>query len=121
MSSSLYGCHLWNLDDSKTKELYTAWNVSYYKVLDLDARTRTYLLSPLMKSMPIEDIIMHRMLSFFLNGLNHKSSMISHFFTNVLTSNSSHMLTNVNTILQKADIKYFELFHINKGDVKNAL
>ena len=31
------------------------------------------------------------------------------------------MLTNVNTILQKADIKYFELFHINKDDVRNAL
>ena len=30
------------------------------------------------------------------------------------------MLTNINTILQKADIKYFELFHINKVDVRNV-
>ena len=74
--SSLYGCHLWNLDDNKINELYTAWNVSCRKVLGLDARTRTYLINPLMKSMPIEDIIMHRMLSFFLNGLNHKSNMV---------------------------------------------
>ena len=74
-----------------------------------------------MKSMPIEDIIMHRMLSFFLNGLNHKSNMISFLFTNVLTSKSSGMLRNINIILQKANIKYEELFHINKNMVKNRL
>ena len=119
--SSLYGCHLWNLDDNKISELYTAWNVSCRKVLNLDSRTRTYLISPLMKSMPIEDIIMHRMLSFFLNGLNHKSNMISFLFTNVLTSKYSGMLRNINIILQKANIKYEELFHINKDMVKNRL
>ena len=96
-------------------------NVSCRKVLGLDARTRTYLISPLMKSMPIEDIIMHRMLSFFLNGLNHKSNMVSFFFTNVLTSKSSSMLRNVNIILQKANIKYGDLFHINKNFVKSKL
>ena len=74
-----------------------------------------------MKSMPIEDIIMHRMLSFFLNGLNHKSNMVSLFFTNVLTSKSSGMLRNVNIILQKANIKYGDLFHINKNFVKSRL
>ena len=113
--SSLYGCHLWNLDDNKVNELYTAWNVSCRRVLGLDARTRTYLISPLMKSMPIEDIIMHRMLSFFLNGISYKSNMISFFFTNVLTSKSSGMLRNVNTILQKVmlNIKnYFILIKI---------
>ena len=119
--SSLYGCHLWNLDDNKISELNTAWNVSCRKVLNLDSRTRTYLISPLMNSMPIEDIIMHRMLSFFLNGLKHKSIMISFLFTNVLTSKSSDMLRNINTILQKANIKYEELFHINKVMVKNRL
>ena len=74
-----------------------------------------------MKSMPIEDIIIQNMLSFFLNGLNHKSNMISFLFTNVLTSKSSVMLRNINTILQKANIKYEELFHINKDMVKNRL
>ena len=117
--SSLYGCHLWNLDDNKISELKTAWNVSCRKVLNLDSRTRTYLLSPLMNSMPIEDIIMHRMLCFFLNGFKHKSNMISFLFTNVLTSKSSDMLRNINTILQKANIKYEELVsavkHLGEG------
>ena len=116
--SSLYGCHLWNLDDNKIKELCTAWNVSSRNILGLDARTRTYLISPLMKAMPIRDIIMHRMLSFFLNGINHKSNVISYFFKNLLTSNSSVMLRNVNTILQKANIEYKDIFHINKNFVK---
>ena len=43
------------------------------------------------------------------------------FFTNVLTSKSSGMLRNVNIILQKANIKYGDLFHINKNIVKNRL
>ena len=33
----------------------------------------------------------------------------------------SYMLTNVNTILQKAEIKYSDLFHINKLSLKKAL
>ena len=103
------------------KELCTTWNVSCRKVLGLDPRTRTHLIAPLMKTLPIEDIIMHRTMSFFLNGLYHESNNISHFFTNVLVSNSSYMLTNVNTILQKAEIKYSDLFHINKLSLKKAL
>ena len=91
-------------------ELYTAWNVSCRKVLGLDARTRTYLISPLMKTMPIENIIMHRMLSFFLNELNHINDMISFLFSNVLTSKSSVTLRNINTVLQKANITYEGLF-----------
>ena len=71
--SSLYGCHLWNIDDIKIKELCTAWHVSCRRVLGLDSRTRTYLLRHLMKSMSIENIILHRMSCFFLNGLNHKN------------------------------------------------
>ena len=119
--ASLYGCHLWNLEDKKVKELCTTWNVSCRKILGLDPRTRTHLIAPLMKTLPIEDIIMHRTMSFFLNGLNHESNNISHFFTNVLVSNSSYMLTNVNTILQKAEIKYSDLFQLNKFSLKKAL
>ena len=39
-------------------------------------------------------------------------------FKNLLTSNSSVMLRNVNTILQKANIEYKDIFHINKNFVK---
>ena len=119
--SSLYGCHLWNLDDNKIKDLYTAWNVSCRKILGLDTRTRTYLISPLMKSMSIEDIIMHRMSSFFLNGLKHRSYMISSFFKNVLTSNSPGMLRNINHILQKVEMQYNEIFLTNKHTIKHEL
>ena len=41
--------------------------------------------------------------------------------SNKLTSKSLGMLRNINTILQKANIKYEELFHINKVMVKNRL
>ena len=64
---------------------------------------------------------MHRILSFFLNGLNHKSYMISSFFNNVLTSNSSGMLRNVNYILQRVEMQYKEMFLTNKHVIKQEL
>ena len=64
---------------------------------------------------------MHRMLSFFLNGLNHKSYMISSLFKNIITSNSSGMLRNINYILQKVEMQYKEKFLPNKHVIKQKL
>ena len=119
--SALYGCHLWNLDDYKIKELHTAWNVSCRKVLGINTQSRTHLLGPLMKSMPIENIIMHRMSSFFLNGLHHSNDVVNTVFKNVLISNSSVMLRNLNTILVKHEIKYRDLFMLKKNAMKKKL
>ena len=116
--SALYGCHLWNLDDNKVKELHTAWNVSCRKVLGIDPRTRTHLLSHLMNSMTIENIIMHRMSSFFLNGLNHPNNVVNTFFKNVLVSNSSVMLRNLNTIQNKLKIKYGDFLILKKYEIR---
>ena len=116
--SALYGCHLWNLDDNKVKELHTAWNVSCRKVLGIDPRTRTHLISHLMNSMTIENTIMHRMSSFFLNGLNHPNNVVNTFFKNVLVSNSSVMLRNLNTIQNKLKIKYVDLLILKKYEIR---
>ena len=74
--SSFYGCHLWNLDDKNINALYTAWHVSCRRVLGLNPRTRTYLLSHLLKTMTIENLIYNRISSFFLNGLQHTNGII---------------------------------------------
>ena len=116
--SSLYGCHLWNIDDTKIKDLCTAWHVSCRRVLGLDARTRTYLLNHLIKTMSIENIIMHRMSCFFLNGLKHSNDVIKSFFYNILVSNSSCMLKNINTILHKLNMKYYEFLLIDNNELK---
>ena len=116
--SSLYGCHLWNLDDNKVKELITAWNVSCRKVLGVSKQTRTYLLGPLMKSMSIENIIMQRMSSFFVNGINHSNKVVNTFFKNVLVSKSSVMYRNINIILSKLKINYKDFLLLNKESIK---
>ena len=71
-----------------------------------------------METMPIDDIIMNRMIGFFINGLNHESELISSFFKNTLLSNSSYMLVNINTILNKFKIKYIDLFCLKNNFVK---
>ena len=119
--SSLYGCQLWQLEDSKMNNLYTSWRVCCRKILGLHPRARSYLLPNVMDDMPIEDIVMLRMIMFFVNGLNHESDLISHFFKNTLLSNSSYMLVNINTILSKYDIKYSDLFCMNKTSIKNII
>ena len=105
--SSLYGCPLWRLDDNNDVDrLCTEWNVCCRRVLGLHPRTRTYLIHQIMGNLPIKYIIMNRVLNFFISGIKHESTLISNFFKNVLTANSSHMLTNVNSILNFLNIKH---------------
>ena len=116
--SSLYGCHLWRLDDPAVDELCTAWRVCSRKILGLNKQTRSYMLPNIMGTIPIQDVIMRRILNFFVTGLNHDDNIISDFFKNTLISNSSYILTNVNTILNKFKINYHDLFTLQKAQIK---
>ena len=78
--SGLYGCPLWRLDDPKLEDLYTAWRVCCRRVLGLPYRARSRLLPYVMDSMPINDIVMSRMLNFIVGGLNNDNELISMFF-----------------------------------------
>ena len=119
--SSLYGCPLWRLDNEYIDRLYIDWNICCRKVLGLHPRTRTYLLHQVMDNLPIKYIIMNRILIFFITGIKHQNTLISNFFRNVLIANSSHMLTNVNTILKFLDVKHNDLLELNKYQTKKLL
>ena len=116
--ASFHGCHLWSLEDNKIKELYTAWHVGCRKVLGLDSRTRTYMLSHLLKTMPIEDLISYRMCCFFLNGMNNSNSIIKSFFSNSLVSSSSCIMRNLNIILDKIHLRFSDFLSMNKNELK---
>ena len=116
--SSLYGSQLWRLDDQNVANLCTAWKVCCRKVLGLQQRTRSWLIPYLMENMEINDIIMYRMLNFIVFGINHKSDLISMFFKNMLLNNSSYMLANLNKILNSFNLKYCDLFVIDKCQLK---
>ena len=115
---SLYGSNLWRLDDKKVENICTTWKVCCRRLLGLSPRTRSHLIPQLMETAPILDIIMHRMLNFVLNGLNHDSNVIKSFFKNSLLANTSYMSTNVQTILRNFNINYLELFSFNKNKLK---
>ena len=118
---SLYGCQLWNLDDPKIEVLCTAWRVCCRKLLDLPFRTHSNFLPYIMNSFSIRDVIEERMLWFFIMGLTHPVEQIVNFFKNTLISCSSYMLTNVNSILNHFNIKYYELFNIRKKELKSRI
>ena len=88
------------------------------KIQGLHPCSRSYLLHNVMGTMPIDDIIMSRILGLFIHGLNHENGFISNFFKNTLISNSSYMLDNINQILNRYNIKYMDLFSMNIHDVK---
>ena len=119
--SSLYGCHLWRLDDPAVDELCTAWRVCSRKILGLNKQTRSYILPKIMGTIPIQDVIMSRILSFFVSGLAHENNIISDFFKNTLISSTSYMLTNVNTILNKFNINYHDIFNLKKPQIKGII
>ena len=116
--SSLYGSQLWRLDDKNVANLCTTWKVCCRKILGLQQRTRSWLIPHLMDSMEINDIIMFRMLNFIISGLNHNSDIITRFFKNMLLSNSSYMLTNLNKILNSFNLKYCDIFVMDKLQLK---
>ena len=118
--SSLYGSQLWRLDDKNVANLCTTWKVCCRKILGLQQRTRSWLIPHLMDSMEINDIIMFRMLNFIISGLNHNSDIITRFFKNMLLSNSSYMLTNLNKILNSFNLKYCDIFIMDKLQLKKT-
>ena len=57
-----------------------------------------------------------------MNGLNHSDSVVVRFFQNSLTSHSSYSVANVNIILNRFGMKYFDLFiTFKKKDVMKNL
>ena len=83
--------------------------------------TRTYVLNHIMDTMPIKYVIMSRIFNFFMSGLSHKCEIISLLFKNVLISNSSYMLQNINMILNELNIKYCDLFIMDKSKLKSII
>ena len=74
-----------------------------------------------MGTAPILDIIMYRMLSFFVAGLNHKDKIISYFYKNVLLSNTSYMTTNISKICEHFDINYSDILSLKKCKIKQSM
>ena len=119
--SALYGCQLWRLDEKQIEELDKAWRICCRRLLGLPPDTRSYILPNIMGTWPIRFTLMYRILTFFISGMNHCSSGISLLFKNVLTSGSSYMLQNINIILKEFDIKYCDLFGINKNIIRKQI
>ena len=116
--------HIWlpivatRLDDRQLDELIKTWNICCHRLLGLPPNTRTYVIPHIMDIMPIKYIVMSRILNFFISGLKHENETISMFFKNVLTSHTSYMLQNVNTILNEFDIRYNDIFEMNKTMIR---
>ena len=119
--SSLYGSQLWRLDEKQVDELAKTWNICCCRLLRIPSSTRTYVIPHIMNTMPIKHIIMYRMLNFYISGLNHECSTISWLFKHVLITHSSYMLQNINTILNEFNIKYHDLFTMNKTKLKGII
>ena len=102
-------------------DLHTSWRVCCRKLLSLHQQTRSYLLPNVMDTSPVDDIIMKRMLVFYVKGLSHSNEYISRFFKNTLVSNSSYSLTNLNIILNRYNIKYIDIFQLNKQCINQII
>ena len=118
---SLYGCPLWNLHDRKLGELYKTWRICCRRLLELNPRTKSYILPHIMNSFDIGDIIKERFINFFIGGINHKSVEISNFFKNTLVSCSSFAVTNINTIINKWNMNYHQIFTENKNQIRKSM
>ena len=76
------------------------------KILRLHPRTRSYLLPALCNSLNAKTEIEKRMLTFYIQGINHCSNNMKSYFFNCLTERCSTMFTNINILLRQNNILY---------------
>ena len=118
---SLYGCQLWNLEDRNMNLLCKTWRKCCRWLLKLHPQTHNNLLPGLMHTPPPDVIVKERILSFVVDGLNHPSFLISQFFRNSLISNSSYIVSNVNSIIDSFQFRYQEIFNLKRNDIKRRV
>ena len=53
-----------------------------------------------------------------MNGLKHSNNIVKSFFNNSLVSNSSCIMRNVNTILNRINTKFVDFVLMNKYELK---
>ena len=107
---SLYGCPLWDLNNSEINKLEVAWRKSCRYMLGVSPRTRSKLLPGLMGTESVINIIHNRMINFYMVGLNHDNHIINTVFRNVLVGNFSYFKNNINAILGLNRFNYNVLF-----------
>ena len=114
--NSYYGsilCTIHQLD-----KVNTTWKVCLRKVLNLNPRTRSYLLPAISNSLNAKAEIEKRMLTFFIQGFNHCSYTIKSYFLNCLTEQCSTMFTNINILLRQNSIMYSNFLKFSRSRIK---
>ena len=101
--------------------LCKTWRKCCRWLLKLHPQTHNNLLPGLMHTPPPDVIVKERTLSFVVDGLNHPSFLISQFFRNSLISNSSYIVSNVNSIIDSFQFRYQEIFNLKRNDIKRRV
>ena len=102
--TSYYGSQLINLQNRQLEKLNVAWRVSSRRILNVDCRTHSDLLPPLMSSSPPGTDISCRIASFFKSGIAHPCYIVSFFFYNCLILKNTIMYKNLSVISREAGI-----------------
>ena len=119
---SLYGSSLLNLDNNNDIDrLKIEWRKCCRSILNLNKRTRSFLIPFLMQTSSILEIIYVRFLNFFIKGLNHDDEYIKYFFYNSILSQNSYCIVNINKIIFSHNIRYSELFEGKKIKFQNRI
>ena len=111
--SSYYGSQLIDLQNPFVSKLNVAWRVSSRRILGVNPRTHSNLLPSLMKSSPPVTEISGRIFSFFKNGLEHESEILSFYFTNCFILKESIMFRNLSLISYNTGISISNMLYGN--------
>jgi hypothetical protein len=75
--TSIYGCELWLLRDSRIEEFCVTWRKALRRALNLPYNSHSYLLPLVSNSLPVFVEICKRTANFILSCLNCQSSLVS--------------------------------------------
>ena len=89
--------------------------------LELPKRTRSYIIPQIMGTNDVLSIAKQRQLNFITKCLNHSSNLVQNITQNAFLCGKSYIVKNVNRILSKSDVFYWNLFDGKKIKVEKNM
>ena len=74
-----------------------------------------------MNTFDISDIVLERQINFYLRMYNHQTMFIKDFMRNVFLSQSSYAVSNVYKFVNRFDIPFNDILHLNKNGIKRII
>ena len=119
-ATAFYGSSVWNLRSKECEKLFTTWNVTVRKALNLDRRTHRHLIVPLSECLHLKSVLMSRFIRFYQQSLINSPKFTVRFLARLLEHDKRSVfgqnLSAIARVCGKADCQ-----NVTPNEVKKSV